>query len=133
MESAVRPWPQEIDPDIFMLIYERDKNPIYVEFLLHYRPYQGRVGIFAYPMFAIIVGFNIKRHAQPLWWKPEPGDPVARTPDRQEKTTSRSSKTFSAVAFPLIHMLTNYQGLSKPGNFSPRLYYTTFSILLSAF
>ena len=62
MESAVGPGPQEIDPDILMLVYERYEHPVDVEFLLHYGPYQGGVGIFTYSMFAIIVCFNIKGH-----------------------------------------------------------------------
>ena len=45
-----------------MLVYERDEHPVYVEFLLHYSPYQGRIGIFAYSVFAVIVGFDVKRH-----------------------------------------------------------------------
>jgi len=45
-----------------MLIYEGNKHPVYVKLLLHYGPYQGWVGIFAYSVFAIIVGFNVKGH-----------------------------------------------------------------------
>ncbi len=45
-----------------MLVYERDEHPVYVEFLLHNSPYQGGVGIFAYAVFAVIVGFNVKGH-----------------------------------------------------------------------
>jgi hypothetical protein len=45
-----------------MLVYERDEHPVYIEFLLHYSPYLGRVGIFAYSVFAVIVGFNVKGH-----------------------------------------------------------------------
>jgi hypothetical protein len=45
-----------------MFVYKRNEHPVDVEFLLDYGPYQRWVGIFAYPMFAIIVGFNVKRH-----------------------------------------------------------------------
>ncbi len=45
-----------------MLVYERNEHPVYVKLLLHYRPYQGWVGIFAYSVFAVIVGFNVKGH-----------------------------------------------------------------------
>jgi hypothetical protein len=48
-----------------MLIYEGNENPVYVELLLDNGPYQGGVGIFAYSMFAIIVGFNVKGHRAP--------------------------------------------------------------------
>jgi hypothetical protein len=45
-----------------MLVDERDEDPFDIELLLHHGPDQGGVGIFAYSMFAIIVGFDVKRH-----------------------------------------------------------------------
>jgi len=117
-----------------MLVYERDENPVDVEFLLHYRPYQGGVGIFAYPMFAIIVGLNVKRHratslreTRNLEISPRELQVV-----RKYHNTKDCHKPFSTMAFPTEYMLTNYRGLSKTRIFSPRSNYTTISILLSA-
>jgi hypothetical protein len=115
MESAARSWPQEIDPDIFMLIYERDENPVDVEFLLHYRSYQGGVGIFAYSMFAIIVGFNVKRHRATSLG--ETGNleitPRGLQVVRKHHNAKGRQKPFSTMAFPTDYILTNYRGLSK--------------------
>ncbi len=66
-----------------MLINERDEDPVYIELLLHYGPYQCWVGIFADSVFAIIVSFNIKGHraTSPLSEFYGPGNLVAHLPD----------------------------------------------------
>lgn len=47
-----------------MLIDERNEDPIYIKFLLHHGPDQGRVGVLADSMFAIIIGFDVKGHRE---------------------------------------------------------------------
>lgn len=61
-EPAGRPRLQEINSDVFMLVHERDENPIDIKLLLHYRPDQRRIGIFTDSMFSVIIGFNVKGH-----------------------------------------------------------------------
>jgi len=107
IESSMWSWPQEIHSDIFMLIYEGNKHPVYVKLLLHYGPYQGWVGIFAYSVFAIIVGLNVKGH----------------------RTTSQLTEigglAGSLNRFSLIRKTTGSEGFLKPlvcPGFSPCFY-----------
>jgi hypothetical protein len=89
---------------------------------LNHCPYQGWIGIFAYSVLAIVVGFNVKGHRQPLRW-PKFGD-LTTLEDSPFKTNGRKA----LISSPLI--ITNYVFREKERYHNK---YTTHGRAVSAF